>query len=162
MTYYYLHNSADHRSAWSKLFGLSLQEWQRASRLVYEADSVGVPSDAFLDDEGSVAVAFYDNDRCLEVVIEKGGPMTFMLKRGYGFDFKLIAESEDASENEVIRWIHRLSGKPLWSSSGSFVQVGGTTTRVVSPTWLSSDPQTPGQAHQMGMAAYPYLTRVVP
>lgn len=94
----YLYMSDGHRSAMSKLVDFDLPNaiWTKASRLVYEADSLGLPSDAFLGDDGSLAVAFYYDETCLEVVIEPDGSTSFLVKKGYGFDFEVIGDSEDA------------------------------------------------------------------
>lgn len=110
------------------------------------AAEMDLESDAFLGDDGEVAVAFYAGTRCVELVFSPDEPISLVVEDGVGFDFQELHDVLPAGHDEIVRQLQSLSllnspsWMPVWNSSGSSSFVGGTRTDSVFPMSPSSDP----------------------
>lgn len=140
---------------------LSREAESVALRLSYRADSLGLQSAVFSGEGGVVALAFYgQGERSLEAIIEPDGSISYSAEKGHGFSFEVLGESEDASTDEIVEWMHRIAGKPTWNSSESFVPTGGTSTKAGSQILFFESPQsrTGTTGPRTSLGAYLYST----
>jgi hypothetical protein len=139
--------------------GLTGPALRRALEVLAFGDAYSLRSDAFQGDDGSVAVAFYQQDRCVEVVIEVNGDMVLFVEKGVGFTYEVEEVLEPASLSEVAERLQMLSGGEAWNSSGSLSRVIGTESGSGFQTLLSSDLReiTPTRRTEKGVSLYSNL-----
>ena len=121
--------------AWAKLWRSRSQAdtlvFEDAKTLLRIGDSLGLPSDVLGHDDGSLALAFYAGERCVEVRVERDEGLTLFDEIGLGFDFQEEVV-ESASMEQAGALLEQLSGGRAWSLSGLSSQVSGTITAVAS------------------------------
>lgn len=143
-------------------FGLPDPVDRLAKKMVGAAESLVLSSDAFDGGDGSVALTFYDGDRCLEVAIEPDCAIAFSVKDGVGFDFDFVEEEDSASYDDILDWLYKLSGRPVWNSSELSVQIGGTSAKVALSSSRSSEVPVAIPTPPMGTAEFLFSISLAP
>ena len=132
--------------------GLAGSALDKARTVLALGNAYSLDSDAFLGNDGSVAVAFYRHERSVEVVIEPSGEMALFVEEGVGFAFEDVEEPlESASIGAVAVRLEELTGGDAWSLSGSSSRatgiVGSSDSRILHSSDLPGQrkaPQTEG------------------
>lgn len=98
-----------------------------AEEFVKIATLLQLRADVFPGLHGDCAVAFYHDQRCVEIVVDPTHPTSFGLhvEEGVGFQFATIESKENASHPEVVDQIVQLLPdawkSPVSSASGSLM-----------------------------------------
>lgn len=102
---------------------------------------MGLDSDAFLGEDGDLAIAFYKNDMCVEVLFDQDETTSVVVEAGVGFEFEELDDISPATFDDIQEQIQKLaayinnnSRAKVWNSSVFSNLIGGTNTGADSLT----------------------------
>jgi len=115
-----------------------------AEYFVNAATQLQLKADVFPGLHGDAAVAFYQEQKSVEVIVHPGAHDAFGLRveEGHGFQFTLLEAKENASTVEVMSRVRELV-PDAWKSRASFHSANLTETSADSPMWYSNTHREP-------------------
>lgn len=118
--------------------GPTITAMKVAAQVLRASSGLHVSSDVFPGTNGSVAVAFYRDERCVEVTVDPDGGLAVFVEEGLGFSFHLVCEIPQAKWSDIILQLTALARPQRWSSFDLSTLRCSILEDCGSRTWSSS------------------------
>ena len=140
--------------------------------LYYRIARYDLKADAFPWSNGSVSLVFYERDMCVEISIHERDIYDVVVEKGYGFEYDILNEIDNASFEDVNEAINKTM-EPKWNlyesyMKGNITEQWGDSSRAalqipaVEPEFLWSIWNASRRSEELHADISPTTTRMWP